>query len=130
MVGRPYGKLLARYAGPIAEFLVTNPGASRYDVLDFIQRTWNVRVSTVALHHFLKKYGLDRAQREQCRPRDDKKDPVISSGIDRTTERTIHGRSAHSGTAGEFFCPHPVRGGLSAAAHRDVLAAHRAAVLL
>jgi len=63
MAGRAYGKLLPRYAGPIAEFILTHPDATRYDVLDFIQRTWDVRVSTVALHHFLKKYGLDRATR-------------------------------------------------------------------
>jgi hypothetical protein len=63
MAGRPYGKLLPRYAGPIAEFLLTHPDATRYDALDFIQRTWDVRVSTVALYHFLKKYGLDRASR-------------------------------------------------------------------
>ena len=30
---------------------------------NFIERTFAVRVSTVALHHFLKKYGLDRASR-------------------------------------------------------------------
>jgi hypothetical protein len=63
MAGRPFGKLLPRYAGPIAEFILTHPDATRYDVLAFIQRTWAVRVSTVALHHFLKKYGLDRATR-------------------------------------------------------------------
>jgi len=63
MAGRPYGKLLPRYAGPIAEFILTHPEASRYDLLDFIERTWETRVSTVALHHFLKKYGLDRASR-------------------------------------------------------------------
>ncbi len=63
MAGRPYGKLLPRYAGPVAEFILTHPDATRYDVLDFIQRTWDVRVSTVALHHFLKRYGLDRATR-------------------------------------------------------------------
>ena len=63
MAGRPHGKLLARYAGPIAQFLITHPKASRWDILDFIERTWKVRVSTVALHHFMKKYGLDRAQR-------------------------------------------------------------------
>jgi transposase len=63
MAGRPYGKLLPRYAGPIAEFILTHPDATRYDVLAFIERTWDVRVSTVALHHFLKKYGLDRATR-------------------------------------------------------------------
>ena len=63
MAGRSHGKLLPRYAGPIAEFILTHADASRYDILDFIQRTWNVRVSTVALHHFCKKFGLDRATR-------------------------------------------------------------------
>jgi transposase len=65
--GRPYGKLLPRYAGPIAEFVLTHPGATRYDVLDFIERTFGVRVSTVALHHFCKKYGLDGAARQAAR---------------------------------------------------------------
>ena len=60
LAGRPYGKLLPRYAGPIAEFLLQHPEASRYDILDFIRRTWDVRVSRVALHRFLKKYGLQR----------------------------------------------------------------------
>ena len=63
LTGRPHGKLLPRYAGPIAEFILTHPDATRYDMLDFIERTWNVRVSTVALHHFCKKFGLDRASR-------------------------------------------------------------------
>lgn len=63
MAGRPHGKLLPRYAGPIAEFMLTHADATRYDILDFIQRTWDVRVSTVALHHFCKKFGLDRASR-------------------------------------------------------------------
>jgi transposase len=63
MAGRPHGKLLPRYAGPIAEFVLSHPDASRFDTLAFIERTWGVRVSTAALHHFLKKYGLDRASR-------------------------------------------------------------------
>jgi hypothetical protein len=63
MAGRPHGKLLPRYAGPIAEFVLSHADASRFDTLEFIERTWGVRVSTVALHHFLKKYGLDRASR-------------------------------------------------------------------
>ena len=63
MAGRPYGKLLPRYAGPIAEFILTHADATRYDTLDFIERTWGVRVSTVALYHFCKKFGLDRATR-------------------------------------------------------------------
>jgi transposase len=67
MAGRSHGKLLPRYAGPIAEFvLTTHPKATHYDTLDFIERTWGVRVSTVALHKFLKKYGLDRASRAQA----------------------------------------------------------------
>lgn len=63
MAGRPHGKLLPRYAGPIAEFVLTHPDASRFDTLAFIERTFAVRVSTVALHKFLKRYGLDRASR-------------------------------------------------------------------
>jgi hypothetical protein len=63
LAGRPHGKLLPRYAGPIAEFILTHGDATRFDVLAFIQRTWGVHVSTVALHHFCKKFGLDRATR-------------------------------------------------------------------
>jgi len=63
LAGRPHGKLLPRYAGPIAEFLLTHADATRYDVLAFIPRTWGVQVSPVALHHFCKKFGLDRATR-------------------------------------------------------------------
>lgn len=63
--GRPYGKLLPRYAGPVAQFLLTQEDASRDDLLDFIEATWNVRVSLTALHGFLKKYGLDRPSLEQ-----------------------------------------------------------------
>ena len=66
MAGRPHGKLLPRYAGPIAEFILSHPEATRYDLLDFIERTWDVRVSTVALHHFTKKFGLDRATRAEA----------------------------------------------------------------
>jgi len=67
MAGRPHGKLLPRFAGPIAEFILSHPDATRYDLLDFIERTWNVRVSTVALHHFCKKFGLDRATRAEAK---------------------------------------------------------------
>lgn len=63
MAGRPHGKLLPRYAGPIAQFLLTHPDATRLDILDFIEKTWNIHVSRITLYHFLKKYGLDEAQR-------------------------------------------------------------------
>jgi transposase len=65
--GRPYGKLLPRHAGSIAEFLFTHPQATRDELLDFIGRTWEFRVSKVALWEFLKKYGLDRASLEEAR---------------------------------------------------------------
>src|SRR5206468_8318483 len=60
MDGRPYGKLLPRYAGPIAEFLCRRPEATRADLIDFLDQTFGVRVSRIALYKFLKKYGLDR----------------------------------------------------------------------
>src|SRR3954452_20951897 len=58
MDGRPYGKLLPRYAGPLAQFLLSHPTASRVDLIDFVRRTFGVRVSRIALYKFLKKYGL------------------------------------------------------------------------
>lgn len=61
LAGRAHGKLLPRFAGPVAKFLLERPRASRYDLLDFVQRTWDVRVTRQALHKFLKKYGLDQA---------------------------------------------------------------------
>jgi hypothetical protein len=57
--GRSHGKLLPRFAGPIAHFLHQHPHATRWDLLDFIRDTLGVSVSRMALHHFLKKYGLD-----------------------------------------------------------------------
>jgi transposase len=59
--GRPYGKLLPRYAGPIIEFLLGHPRASRADLIDFIDRTFGVRVSRIALYKFLKKFGIAQA---------------------------------------------------------------------
>src|ERR1700687_2615902 len=61
LAGRAYGKLLPRYAGPIAEFLCTHPEATRYDLIAYIQKIFGVHVSTVVLSKYLKKYGLDRA---------------------------------------------------------------------
>jgi hypothetical protein len=58
--GRPYGKLLPRYAGAIAAFLVNSPGASRAELIDFVQATFGVRASRTALYKYLKKYGLDQ----------------------------------------------------------------------
>ena len=74
--GRPYGKLLPRYAGPIAQFLCTHPQATRYDVLDFVEHTFSVHVSRIALYRFLKKYGLDRV------PEPDTADPSPTPLVD------------------------------------------------
>jgi len=63
MDGRPYGKLLPRFAGPIAGFLFAQPDATRADLIDFIGRTFGVRVARIALYKFLKKFGLDQASR-------------------------------------------------------------------
>lgn len=68
LAGRPHGKLLPRYAGPIAHFLLQNPKASRYQLLHFIERTWDVQVSRMALYRFLKKYGLLRPERVRALP--------------------------------------------------------------
>ncbi len=67
--GRPYGKLLPRYAGPIAEFLFGHPQASRADLIDFVGQTFGVRVSRIALYKFLKKFGLDEASRQAAAPK-------------------------------------------------------------
>jgi len=60
MDGRPYGKLLPRFAGPIIEFLLARPKATRADLIDFIDQTFGVHVSRIALYKFLKKFGLDQ----------------------------------------------------------------------
>ena len=62
MDGRPYGKLLPRFAGPIAEYVFGHPQVSRAELIDFIDATFGVRVSRIALYHFLKKFGLDHVR--------------------------------------------------------------------
>lgn len=62
LAGRSHGKLLPRFAGPIAAFLVGHPHASRAELLDFIKQTFGVQVSRIALYKFLKKYGLQTVQ--------------------------------------------------------------------
>jgi hypothetical protein len=91
MDGRPYGKLLPRYAGPIAQFLFAHPRASRAEVLDFIDGTFGIRVSRVALFKFLKKYGLDQAQ-----PITTPTEPGPNSA---TVELASHSSSAGVGSA-------------------------------
>ena len=77
MDGRPYGKLLPRYAGAILEFRLRHPDASRADLIDFIDATFGVRVSRIALYHFLKKFGLDRIPATPV-PAAPPPDPIVS----------------------------------------------------
>lgn len=99
MAGRPHGKLLPRYAGPIAQFLLSHPKATRLDVLDFIEGTWEVRVSTVALSKFLKKYGLDRAQRSLASKSED------ASAADVRVEASGVPAAVMPSPAADFFLP-------------------------
>lgn len=111
MAGKPHGKMLPRYAGPVAQFLITHPKASRMDILDFIERTWQVRVSTVALYHFMKKYGLDKAQRSLA------EGSANSSGVQ------VNGSASDGGPPGpspapEFFLPARTTRGRSSSCRR------------
>ncbi len=118
MAGRPYGKLLPRYAGPIAQFLIAHPDASRGEIIDFIGHTWNVRVSTVALYHFMKKYGLDRAGRSLASAAEGANPLATKDAQPPAAELPVPLPTA------EFFCAHAVRRRLLAVARRPELAGH------
>jgi hypothetical protein len=60
LAGKFPGKLLPRYAGPVAQFLVEHPRATRDEVRDFLEQRWQIRPGYRALDNFLRKYGLDR----------------------------------------------------------------------
>ena len=126
--GRPYGKLLPRYAGPIAQFLVTQKNATRDDLLDFIGATWNVRVSLTTLHNFLKKYGLDRPSLDQATANE----PPHVAEDERALIEVLEQRPAPgmpvSRPPEEFFWTHPIRRRLSVDAPSAGLVADRSAV--
>jgi hypothetical protein len=116
MAGRPYGKLLPRYAGPIAQFLMAHPNASRGEIIQFIGRTWNVRVSTVALYHFMNKYGLDRASRslasaaEDADPLDTKEIQPPAAGLAVPLPKADFFSRPRSTPAHSCCCPTPSAG--------------------
>lgn len=102
--GRPYGKLLPRHAGSIAQFLLTRPQATRDDLLDFIETTWEFRVSKVALWKFLKKYGLDGHSLAEASPpatEEEEAMAVIESLDEPTTGALL------SSVPDDFFLPVP-----------------------
>ncbi len=89
LAGRSHGKLLPRFAGPIAQFLAEQPRATRWDMLDFIRRTWGVSVSRMALHRFLSRYGLDQASRVVALPT-----PAAAAAPPAAGERPLEGPAA------------------------------------
>ena len=144
LAGRSHGKLLPRFAGPIAQFLCEQPQATRWHLLDFIGRTWGVSVSRMALHRFLKKYGLDQAGRVVALPTpaaasSAAEQPAAAPRAEETGPRVEP--SLRVGTAAtpptlavlrpspEFFCPHPVCRGLPADAPGSRLAGHSSGLL-
>ena len=112
MAGRSHGRLLPRYAGPIAQFLITHPEASRLDILDFIEATWDVRVSTVALWKYLKKFGLDRAQRSLASKFED------ASATDVRVEANGVPEAVMPSPPAEFFLPRRATRGRSSSSRR------------
>jgi hypothetical protein len=81
MDGRSHGKLLPRYAGPIASFLLGHPKASQAEQIDFVAQTFGVCVSRIALYKFLKKYGLHKLSVAT--------QPVPSASLDRELTATL-----------------------------------------
>jgi hypothetical protein len=109
--GRPYGKLLPRFAGPIAGFLLGQPDARRADLIDFIDRTFGVRVSRIAVYKFLKKYGLDRILNPAPAP------SLASAVPDPAASSTAPASSAAVAASGALSAPAPPP---SASASTDV----------
>jgi hypothetical protein len=88
--GKFPGKLLPRYAGPIAQYLLEHPNATRDEVLDFLERRWQIRPGYRALDNFLRKYGLDRRsldERGSSAPPDDT--PATFEELPRTDIRVL-----------------------------------------
>jgi hypothetical protein len=98
MDGRPYGKLLPRYAGAVAQFLFARPDASRADLIDFIDTTFGVRVSRVALAKFLKKFGLDRVSLQTAEGAMPIAGPSATGGTSRPTFFVDSGQSVSTPT--------------------------------
>lgn len=113
LAGKYPGKLLPRYAGPVAQFCVQHPQATRDEILDFLESTWHVRPGYSALDRFLKKYGLvavPETAESASEPADVDESPadVIgpASALIVSVPPAARGLSRPSQ---DFFCPNPVR---------------------
>ena len=56
LAGRPHGKLLPRYAGPVAEFILTHGDGTRFDLLEYRQLTFP-EVAGIGAHEFFDRLG-------------------------------------------------------------------------
>jgi hypothetical protein len=125
LAGKYPGKLLPRYAGPIAEFLFQHPDASRDDLLQFIEDTFQVQASFKTLHEFLNKYGLDRQTR--CGNADHCDElPSVPEVLDVADPAS---RTLVPEPSQEFFLHHPVRRCFRDAARGTPMAGGRPGVL-
>jgi len=130
LAGRPYGKLLPRYAGPVAQYLVTHANASRGDVLEFIENTWDIRVSRQALHNFLKKYGLDRQSLDQATPSQPPHPATDEQALVEVLKEPPISGSPVPQVPEDFFWPHPIRRCLPVTPTSSPLVGHRPTMLL
>jgi hypothetical protein len=105
--GKFPGKLLPRYAGPVAQFLLEHPKATRNEVLDFLEHRWQIRPGYRALDNFLRKYGLDRSSFQEpspavaSAPDPPAPDPGTSEAVPTTDIRVI------SPSSGQLILPPP-----------------------
>jgi hypothetical protein len=99
MDGRSHGKLLPRYAGPIAAFLLRHPKARQAELIEFVAQTFGERVTRIALYKFLKKYGLHHIG-EPAEPPEPAKDRV-----DHGTDPPLASPSAPAGPVDNSTVP-------------------------
>lgn len=100
--GKFPGKLLPRYAGPVAQFLLEHPQATRNEVLDFLEGRWQVRPGYRALDNFLRKYGLDRGSlRDHGSPAPADREPSTADEVSTTDLRVV------TPSAGDLISPPP-----------------------
>jgi hypothetical protein len=108
--GKFPGKLLPRYAGPVAQFLVEHPQATRNEVLDFLERRWQVRPGYRALDNFLRKYGLDRdSLRDRGSPAPADREPSTAEEVSTRDVQVVtpSARDLISPPPAQFFLPTP-----------------------
>jgi hypothetical protein len=117
--GKFPGKLLPRYAGPVAQFLLEHPAAPRDEVLDFLERCWQIRPGYRALDNFLRKYGLDRgsldASRSPAPPALERVEPAAAPEASLPALRVVppSPRQLLQPPPGAFFLPTPSTPGRS-----------------